>query len=452
MQSKRFVSALSTVLMLGISTGAVAVPADDWPTFRGLHAGGVADGHALPGSWDPASGHNVLWVVPVPGASHASPIVWGDRIYVVTSVAEDPAADRRETSLGNRTLHDDAVREWQVLAFDRSDGTMVWADQPYRGAPRVPRHEKASHLNSTPATDGRFLVAVFASEGMVCYDLDGTELWRRDLGQLDTGLWGDPSNPWGHGSSPVIHDDLVIIQSDRYEDSFLAAFRLSDGEPVWRAARSEKNTWSTPTLHRVGGRTLVVTNGGNHNRAYDADTGAELWSYADEAEVKVPTPVVAGGRVILAGGWPQGRPIHAVAVDASGEVADTPGQGALAWRVDQGGPYTTTPVVYRGVVYSVTDNGIASAYDLETGERLFRERLRGGFSASPVAGDGKVYFSSEDGEVFVLAAGSGFELVSEIDMAETIFASPAISEGTIYLRTAGRLYALAAADGGGQES
>lgn len=417
---------------------------DNWPAFRGPSAAGVSDGHRLPAGWDPDSGENVRWSVPIEGTSHSSPIVWGDRVFLITVVATDAGADQRDTARGNGTMADGVERSWRMLALDRDDGEVLWQHEARRGVPSVSRHEKGTHANATPATDGRYLVAIYASEGMLCYDLDGNVLWDMDLGRLDTGLWGDPSTPWGHASSPVIWDDLVLVQSDTYEDSFLAAFRLQDGSEVWRVQRSEKNTWSTPTVHEGGGRTLVVTNGGNFIRAYDVRTGEEVWQYADDAQVKVPTPVVSGGRVIIAGGWPQGRPIHAIDADATGTVGATPGDTGLLWQVDSGGPYTTTPLAYRDLLYSVTDNGILSAFDLATGERLYRERLGGGFSASGVAGDGKLYFSSEDGEMFVLAAGREFELLASIDMGAPLFATPALSAGEIFVRTQSRLYAIGA--------
>lgn len=438
-------SVLAIVLVVGLvgAGGPAHAAGDNWPAFRGPAARGFADGHPLPPSWDVQSGRNVAWSVEVPGLSHASPIVWDNRVYVVTAVATDTSADRRDTALGNDTLNDTYERVWKILALDRTDGTLLWEHEAFSGQPRVSRHEKGTQANSTPATDGRYVVAVYASEGMVVYDMDGAVLWTKDLGRLDSGLWGDPSTPWGHGSSPVIWEDVVVIQSDTYDDSFLAALALADGTEVWRVARAEKNTWSTPTVHDDGTTAQVITNGGNFFRSYDMRTGEELWSYADEAQVKVPTPVVTGDLAILSGGWPQGRPIHAVELSSRGAVGSSPGAAGLRWRIDSGGPYTATPLAYRGLLYNVTDTGILSAYDLATGERLHRTRLGGAFSASPVAGDGKVYLASEDGEVVVLEAGGAFAELARIDMGEPLFASPAIADGQLFIRGRTRLVMVA---------
>lgn len=414
-------------------------PGGAWPSFRGPGGSGVASDASPPTRWDIETGENVRWAVDVPGYAHSSPVVWGDRIYLTTAVSDDPAADGRRAGVRNNAIDDLAPREWKLLALDR-DGEMVWERTARRGAPRVRRHEKGSHANPTPATNGRFVVAVFNSEGLFCWTADGRLAWSKDLGRLDPGYWGQPDNNWGHGSSPILFEDTVIVQSDDFAGSFLAAFRLGDGTEVWRVARDELATWATPTVFGEGAAALLVAQGGNHVRAYDPRTGSERWKMADHAEVKVPSPFVVDDLLVLAGGAPPGRPIYAV------DLGRTPAAGAsepvLRWTVGSGGPYTSTPLGYQDLLYVTRDTGVVSVYSLQDGQLLHRDRFGAGFSASPVAAAGRVYLASEDGEVYVLRAGRDLELMARNSMAEPIFATPALSGELLVLRTRGHLYGI----------
>lgn len=432
----------------------VAHDTPQWPSFRGARTAGVADSATPVVAWDLQTGANVRWSTPLPGYSHASPVIWGDTVFVVTAVSENPDADRRSPSAGNDAVDDLAAREWRIYALRRDDGHIVWQQTAHRGRPRVSRHEKGSHANSTPATDGRHVVAVFNSEGLYCWSMDGELLWSRDLGRLDPGYWGQPDNNWGHASSPVLFEDTVIVQSDDFADSFLAALRLADGEEVWRVARDELATWSTPLVHGEGENAVIVTQGGNNIRAYRARTGAELWSYADHAEVKVPSPIAARGLFILSGGAPAGRHILALAAPSSAPAATASGAESppLRWTIRSGGPYTPTPVAYEDLLYVARDNGVLSTYGLADGELVYRQRLGTGFSASPVAADGRIYLASEDGDVFVVRAGREFEQLSRNAMHEPLFATPALSRDLLVVRGHSHVYGLAAdrrADAGG---
>ena len=421
----------------------------NWPSFRGPGATGVTASARLPTHWDSTTGENVRWAVPIPGYSHSSPIVWGDRVFVTTAISNDPALDGRRPGAGNVGIDDLARREWKLYAFDRASGGGLWQATAHSGVPRVRRHEKGSHANSTPATNGTHVVAVFNSEGIFCWSVDGELLWTKNLGRLDPGYWGRPDRPWGHASSPILFEDLVIVQADDFEDSFLAAFRLADGEEAWRVERDELAVWATPTLFESGGRTSLVAQGGNFIRGYDPRTGNELWRLADHAEVKVPTPFVADGMIIATGGAPAGRPIYALDLAAiAGEPpAGADARSATSWTIGSGGPYTSTPLAYDSVLYVTRDTGILGAYDLQTGERLYRQRLGSGFSASPVAADNKVYLCSEDGQVFVVEPGGEFALLATNEMNESCFATPAISGDMLFIRTRTRLYALAESPG-----
>jgi outer membrane protein assembly factor BamB len=313
--------------------------------------------------------------------------------------------------------------------------------------PRARRHVKASQANSTPVTDGRVVVALMGSEGMFAYDFAGKLLWKQDLGVLNPGLWDDKTSEWGHSSSPVIYKNLVIVQADGHKQSFIAAFDLKSGRQAWRVERGEITSWSTPTVYEGRTRTELIANGGRYIRGYDPMTGKELWRFSDnDTQVKMQAPLVAHELIFVTGGYPPGRTMYAFRPGASGDVSLKAGEetnGFVAWRKTSGSPYTPTPVVYGDLFYTCADNGVVAAYDAKTGERLYQERLPSSFSASPVAADGKLYFASEDGEVFVVKAGPKFELLATNSMGEPLLATPALSGGMLILRSQGHVYAVA---------
>ena len=426
---------------------AAAAPAaaQNWPSFRGPGAGGVAAESAKPPStWDIGSSRNVAWKVTLPGLAHSSPIVWGDRIYVTTAVPSQPGTPTVITGekAGIDSAKDMIAHTWRLLAFDKTTGKVIWDKVVHQGMPRLKRHVKASHASATPATDGRSIVALLGSEGLFCFDTNGTLKWRQDLGVMDVGLVDDPSYQWGPASSPTIFDNLVIVQNDRHKDSFVAAFDLATGKQVWRTAHDEYPSWATPTIARGASRIEVVTNGGKYIRGFDPKTGRELWRLSDSlTQVKVPTPIVAGELVIVTGGYPPGgRPIYGIRLGASGEIEPN----ALAWRTDRGAPYTGTPLFYDGIIYVCTDNGVLSTYEPKTGERIYQQRVGpgAGFSASPIAADGRVYLTSEDGDIFVVKAGRAFELLATNHMGETLMATPAISGNMLIVKTQTQLVGI----------
>ena len=283
--------------------------AGDWPAFRGAGARGVADGAGLPVEWDVDTSANIRWAIEIPGMGHSSPIVWGHRLFITTAVA----ASRAELELGDTggIKLADAEHSWRILSIDTRDGRVLWETEAYRGEPRTRRHVKSSHANATPATDGDTVVAMFGSQGIVAYDLDGNEKWRKDFGKNDPGLDGDTSSQWGAASSPVVHGGRVFVQVDRHADSFVAALEAETGVEIWRVARDERPVWATPTLHIGKERSELIVRGGHYDRAHDPADGTELWRYADDAEVKMTTAFVASDLVLLTGGY-RGRPMVAL--------------------------------------------------------------------------------------------------------------------------------------------
>ena len=430
-------------VLVAASTAALAflaASADaDWPQFRGADGRAIASDQDLPDRWDVETGENILWRQSIDGLAHSSPIVWGERVYVTTAIAEPGTEVGFGTGdsdmVGSGSTEDLVSHRWQLLAFDKRSGERLWEKTLHRSVPRVKRHVKASHASATPVTDGERIVLLLGSEGLYCVDMDGELLWRTDPGVLDVGYWGERQYQWGPASSPVLGDGLVYVQNDRQESSFLAAYDLETGEERWRAEREEKPAWSTPALYQGDSDHQLVTNGANWIRGNDPATGEELWRVSHEdLQVITPSPIVAGDRFIVTGGNPTGaRPLFAIGAD-----------GEVLWKVDRGSPYTTTPLAYDGTLYVIVDNGILSTYDLATGERHHRSRLDvgSGFSASPVAADGRIYMPSEDGELFIVRAGHEHELLHRIDMGEALMATPAISDGILFVRGRHTLFAI----------
>jgi outer membrane protein assembly factor BamB len=436
---------LSLLFCLYLSV-ATAAQAQNWPSFRGSNASGVADGHKTATSWNIEKSQNIAWKTAIPGLSHASPIVWGNRVFIITAIGETNSSFKpKDRGIG---LADDAAKHtWRIYCLDKQTGRILWERTAYEGVPRAKRHVKATQANATPVTDGKYVVALFGSEGLACYDINGKLVWKQDLGILNPGYAGVPDSEWGHSSSPIIYRNLVIIQADGQKQSFIAAYNLQNGKQVWRVERGELPSWGTPIVYEGKTRTELISDAGRYARGYDPLTGRELWRFSqNDIQVKMPAPVIAHNLIYITGGNPAGSPIYALRPGASGDISLKNGEESnqfVAWRLSRGSSYTGTPLVYGDYLYISADNGVLSAYNAKTGERIYQERLPSSFSASPVAADGKLYLSSEDGEVFVVRAGPKFELLATNSMGEALMATPAISDGMVILRSQNYLYGIA---------
>ena len=423
--------------------------AGSWPSFRGPTASGVAEGMNLPDTWDVKAGANILWRTPIPGLAHSSPIVWGQRIFVTSAVSSRPGATFKPGLYGDGDASDDRSRHsWMLYAIDKSTGAIVWQRTVQEGVPVDKRHLKSTYASSSPATDGRIVVAWFGSQGVHAYDVNGNLLWRVDLGRIDLGAYDIPTFEWGPASSPIIWNGLVIVQCDTQADSFLLALNAETGATVWQSDRQELPSWGTPTVAVTDSGPVLVTNASNFVRAYDPKNGRELWRIGRSSKITAPTPVFGEGLFVIASGRQPERPIFAVRPGARGDLTLAQGETAnegIAWSRTGRGPYMPTPLIYKGVLYVLANNGLFDAYNLRTGAEIYRQRLPqvgNGFSASPVASDDKIYIASEDGEVTVVAAGPEFKHIATSSMGETIMATPALSEGVMYVRTAVSLFAI----------
>jgi outer membrane protein assembly factor BamB len=437
-----------------ILVAATAALAQNWPQFRGPGASGTADGTNPPVSWDATKNVNIAWKTPIPGLAHSSPVIWGDRVFITTAISSDPNAKFRWGLYGDVEPSPDLSKHvWKIYCLDRKTGKILWEKTAHEGIPRTKRHPKSTQATQTPVTDGKRVIALFGSEGMFAYDMDGKQLWKQDLGPLTSGWFFDPDYEWGHGSSPILYKDRVIVQVDIAKDSYIAAFDAGTGTRVWTTPRAEISGWGTPTLVATKDRAQVVTNGTKGIRSYDPESGKELWTFnGNNSEVTATTPVFGKGVIVIANGYPPVQPIYAFKPDISGDVSLKTGEesnAAMVWGKKRGGPYMPTPIIYGDLLYVVGNSGVLAAYDAATGERVYQERLTkkgSAHSASPVAADGKLYFASEDGDVFVVKAGRQFELLATNPVGEVMMATPAIAPGMVIIRAQNDVFGVRAGE------
>jgi outer membrane protein assembly factor BamB len=429
------------ILFLLVATASVSLGAQHWPSFRGTNASGVADGKPIAVKWNATTGEGVAWKAPIEGIAVSSPIVWGDRVFVSTAVGSDPKQAIRTGQYGDvEPVKDDSKHTWHLIALDKATGKVVWDKVAYEGIPKTKRHPKSSQASATPVTDGKVVVVSFGSEGLYAYDFTGKQLWKKDLGVLNSGWFFDPDYEWGIGSSPIIYKNMVIVQADIQRGSFLAAFDTATGKEIWRTQRDEIPSWSTPTILEVNGKAELVTQATTFTRGYDPMTGKELWKYSGNSEIAIPTPIAGPGFVVITNGYRGVQPIVALKPGATGDITLKQGETKsefIPWSMTRGGPYIPTPIIYGDQLYVLQNNGVVAAYKVATGEQVYQKRLGGSggsFSASPVAGDGKVYFASEDGDVFVIKAGPEYQELAKNPVGEVLMASPAISDGLIIFR------------------
>jgi outer membrane protein assembly factor BamB len=436
------------ILLLGV--GLESAPAANWPQFRGPQASGVAS-EAAPIHWDVASGENILWSTAIPGLAHASPIVWEDRIYLATAIRPGKKAELKVGLYGaGDSYSEKEVHQWRLLCLDKNSGRILWDKLGFEAMPRLERHTKATHCNSTPATDGERIVAMFGSEGLFCFDMNGAKLWHKDLGKLHASPYDAPKLQWGFASSPILHEGKVIAQVDTASEQFLAVFDAKDGRELWRVPRKELSSWCTPIVATAAGREQIVVNGWKEIGGYDFKTGRALWSLSEGGDIPVASPILAGDCVILTSGHGKYRPMRAVRLDATGDV--TPADisqtnQAVVWCHPRKGNYLQTPIVVGDLLWGCSNDGIVTCFDVKTGKLNYEERIGGGgqgFTASPVAANGRLYFTGEQGDVFVIPATETFSVMDTNKIDGICLATPAISDGALFFRTTEKLLAIGA--------
>jgi len=420
----------------------------DWPQFRGPDASGVDTNKALPTEWNVESGKNVRWQTPIPGLAHASPIISGDRIYVATAVGPGKAELKVGLYGDIDPVEESGAQQWRILAMDRATGKILWNELGYEGSPKVKRHTKATHCNSTPATDGSAVVAIFGSEGLFCFEKTGKLRWKKDLGPMDSGFFVVPSAQWGFASSPIIHDGKVIVLCDVQTNSFLAAFDLKSGDQLWRTPRRDVPGWSCPAIVEAAGGKQIVVNGWHHSGGYALADGKELWRLDGGGDIPVPTPIFANGLIYLTSAHGKLRPMRAIRPSATGDITHTDPAGTnagIAWVHPRQGNYMQTPIVLGDRLYGCTDGGVVTCFDAQSGKIIYSERLGGptqGYTASPVSDGRHLYFPGETGKVMVVPVADKFSVTATNDLGEVCMATPAIADGTILFRTRDKLIAI----------
>ncbi|MEO7650526.1 MAG: PQQ-binding-like beta-propeller repeat protein [Bryobacteraceae bacterium] len=431
-------------LAIFLCTALSAIAADsNWPQFRGPGASGVGAG-SPPIEWNGETGKNIHWKTEIPGLGHSSPVIWGDRIFLTSSLAATGESALKLGLYGDiKPVEGEPPQKLNVYCLDRNSGKLLWERTAASGQPKVKRHPKSTHANPTPATDGKYLAVFFGSEGLFTYDLNGKLLWKKDFGVLDAGYFRASEAQWGFASSPVIHDGILLIQADVQKNSFLAALDLATGRELWRTPRSDVPTFGSPAVVPYAAGFQVAVNGWKHIGGYDLKTGKELWKLRGGGDIPVPTPVFGAGLIVITNSHGGTRPIFGIRPNASGDITES--RAGIAWSHQRSGNYMQTPLLQDGLGYFCYDNGVLTVFQLSDGEPLYQQRLGGGasgFSSSPVAAGGRLYITNEDGITHVLALGREYKPLSRNELGETVMASPAISGDVLYIRGRSHLFAI----------
>lgn len=445
---------MQRLLLLSVAAVLIATPyhssrAADWPQYRGPQASGLDTAQTLPTEWNLESGKNVRWQTPLPGLAHAAPIVSGDRIYIATVVGPDKAELKVGLYGDIEPVNENSIHTWRLLAVARDSGKVLWDVAGHQAVPRVKRHPKSTHCNSTPATDGKYIVTIFGSEGLFCFDTAGKLIWKKDLGPMDSGFFAVPSAQWGFASSPVIHDGKVIVQCDVQTNSFLASYDLKTGKELWRTPRADVPTWSCPAIISSGGKTQIAVNGWHHTGGYNFADGKELWRLDGGGDIPVPTPIFANDLIYFTSAHGKLRPMRAIRPNAMGDITPPMPDGTnagIAWVHPRQGNYMQTPIVVSNRIYGCTDGGVLTCFDATTGKIFYSERLGGptqGYTASPVSDGRHLYFPGETGKVIVVPVADQFSRIAINDLGDNCMATPAISDGLLLFRTQTKLIAIA---------
>lgn len=449
-------SAFCLIVMLA----AITARADDWPQFRGPRSDGVVGAAGVPYEWD--SETNIRWKVPIPGEGWSAPIVWGNRLFLTTAVPEQPPQGASPQSVrpepyrgGGGRLRSDltsAVFSWQLLCLDTETGEVLWHRVARKGNPRTPRHSSNTYATETPVTDGERVYAYFGMNGLYCYDFAGNLIWQKDLGCYETRAG------WGTSSSPVLYRDKLYLQIDNEEESFLVALDAESGRQIWRVPRDEATQYSSPVIWENSQRAELVV-GGMTYRSYDPETGKLLWQLDMAKGRSSATPVADGDRLYVGtefrnrGGPDDGGGfLFAVRAGASGDI--TPAAGAstsdgVAWCCAESGIHMASPIVCQGYIYLFERRlSIVHCIDAKKGGHIFRERVPSGrpFWSSPWSIEGRVFALDDAGTVHVIEPGQDLRVLRRNEIGERTWSTPAISNGSLFLRGVDNLYCIAKSD------
>jgi outer membrane protein assembly factor BamB len=414
---------------------------DNWHHWRGPEANGTAPRADPPVAWDREK--NVKWKAPLPGRGSATPIVWGDRVFVLTAVETDRIAEadklpRPDARFEKKTTAPNRYYRFLVLCFDRATGKLRWQRTATEQVPHEGHHPTHSYAAGSPTTDGHHLYVSFGSRGTYCYDLEGNLLWQRDLGRLNTRLG------WGEAVTPVVHGDSLLLNWDQEADSALVCLDARTGRTKWRAERDEKTSWNTPLVVEHKGRCQVVVNATRRVRACDLETGKELWQCGGMTVNAIPSVVARNGVAYCMSGY-RGAAAFALSLDAAGDVTDS---DKVLWRCARGTPYVPSPVLAGDRLYFTQANDpFLTSLEVQTGRPVLdRVRLPGAtsFYASPVAAAGRLYLVDRAGTTLVLEQGDRLKVLATNRLDDPVDASPAAVGKQLFLRGEKYLYCIEA--------
>jgi outer membrane protein assembly factor BamB len=436
----RLATPLALALFLFCTLAAFAGP--NWPAFRGGSTPGTPEEKTLPDTWGPDQ--NVVWKADVPGKGWSSPVVWGDRVFVTSVTTDGKAFDSRKGLYIQDVIGkvEPGEHRWLVHCLDARTGKLLWQREAMKANATSNVHIKNSYASETPVTDGERVYAYFGNVGLFCCDFDGKEVWSQKLEPRKTRMG------WGTAASPALHGDRLFVVNDNEEQSFLAALDTKTGKELWKVERDEKSNWATPFVWQNDQRTEVVTTGTNRVRSCDLD-GKLLWEFGGMSLIAIPTPLAHQGLLYVSSGYVQDlkRPVCAVRPGAKGDISLQPGESEnkhIAWCQKTAGPYNPSPLAYGDYLYVLLDRGQLSCYEAKTGKPVYEKKDLGApaFTASPWAYDGKIFCLSEDGDTVVVQAGPEFKVLGKNSLDEMCLATPALANGSLYLRTQTKLYRL----------
>lgn len=425
-----------------------AVPGNfNWAQWRGPDSQGISTEKNLPTEWSDTK--NVLWKTTIPGLGFSQPIIWGKKVFLTTAIEGNAAPTEHKAPkhmLGAEEYKhpdwygSDKLHTFKVLCLDRDAGKILWEQTVYSGPVYDHRHRRGTYAGPTSVTDGKYLISYFGSEGVYCHDFNGKLLWKNKIGDIDTfGM--------GVGSSPVLFENLVIFVADQNlgtpKGSFLLALDKRTGKQVWRVERPIQGSWFTPVLVKTNGRTELVTSGNEFLMSYDPATGKELWRTTGLKSHAIATPVVKGDIAVLSSGFPS-KKIIAVKLGGAGLLDGTKN---ILWTYNKGTSYVPSPILYDNYLYLMSDAGVLTCVEPETGKIVYE----GGrvpvatkfYGASPVAFDGKLLLTSDDGDTFVIKAGPQHEVLRTNSIGEPCRTSIAIADGKLFIRGEKHLFCIA---------
>jgi outer membrane protein assembly factor BamB len=439
---------ITALFSLTLNINGQIIPERQWPGFRGYMASGVLDNANLPESFDFNKMINVKWKTEIPGLGLSSPVIWGDKLFITTSLSKSDNQGIKTGIYGDgMPVADSSIHDWKIFCIDKNSGKTIWERIAYTGIPKIRRHPKSTHANTSVATNGKYAVAFFGSEGLYCYDYEGNLIWKKNFGVLKSVAYDYVAAEWEFASSPIIYNGVLIIQCDVLENSFLAAYDLKTGKELWKTNRDEYPGWCTPNIYNDGDKICIAVNGYKHRGGYDFKTGKEIWRMSGGGDVPIPTPVIGKDLIYFNSAHGPSSPIFAIKSNATGDI--TPGQAGIPneyvkWSIPRGGSYIHTLLLYRAHLYNINWNGTIVCFEAETGKQLYTAKLGNtqSFIASPVASDGKLYIVDEQGTVYIIKDGISFKQIAEIPMNDICLTAPAITDNMIFFRTQKYLFAV----------